>query len=168
MMRGIPAKILSDRIDELIDCFKLKDILKRRVRTLPWGPGQRLALACAMLAGPKLLLVDEILARGDFYSAMVILENIIKYVNEGNACIWSTGRLQEALNLAGGQPDPAELALTCGWDYTAPGDFSLNSHCKPGYTGYLNKGDLNLYTAVEFNDAVQGLKKGTESIGNGW
>lgn len=176
MMRGMAARDLNRRTDQLVDSLGLEEFLRRTVRTLPWGPKQRLALACAMLAGPKLLLVDEILSGDDYQSVVLILKNIVSYINKGNTCVWATGRLREAALIAEGQPGMAELARTGVWDKVAPGDnvpaagnslyaWPENMDCPPGAIGCLHQGKLSVYSPGEFTGLVSG--KGTGPAGNG-
>ena len=47
------------RVDELLDAVGLADAGRRSVRSLSGGEQQRVALAAALVAGPRLLLADE-------------------------------------------------------------------------------------------------------------
>lgn len=100
MMQGMASRNLMERFETIVENFHLGNVLNRRVGRIPWGPRQRLALGCAMLSRPALLLVDDILHHGDIESTRIIVENVTEHVNQGHTCIWATSRSPEALNLA--------------------------------------------------------------------
>ena len=100
MMQGMASRNLMERFETIVENFHLGNVLNRRVGRIPWGPRQRLALGCAMLTRPALLLVDDILHHGDIESTRIIVENVTEHVNQGHTCIWATSRSPEALNLA--------------------------------------------------------------------
>lgn len=102
MIRGMDARELHRRIEESLASLGLADVRRERARRLPWGMRGRLALACALLGGPRLLLVDDILSRGDPVSSRLIVESVRRYVADGGACVWCTARPAEAVDLAAG------------------------------------------------------------------
>lgn len=71
------------------DC-ELEDYLKTPVTLLKHGVYQRLALACALLNKPQLLLLDEPVQDFDLYSRQVILREIKEFLAAGNTCIWAS------------------------------------------------------------------------------
>ncbi|MDI6711225.1 MAG: ATP-binding cassette domain-containing protein [Bacillota bacterium] len=123
LIRGMDGRSLRRRMEELAAELRLGGVWRDRVRRLPWGPRRRLALACALVAAPRLLLVDDILFRGDPESSRMITDTVRSYVAAGNACVWATGRRDEAAALAGGG---ARVALLDGGRLTVcddPGEF---------------------------------------------
>jgi ABC-2 type transport system ATP-binding protein len=52
---GVPRS----RVDEVIDLAGLHDVAHRRAGTLSLGQGQRLGIASALLADPRVLILDE-------------------------------------------------------------------------------------------------------------
>jgi len=92
LIRGMDWRSLRRRMDELAAELHLGGVWRDRVRHLPWGPRRRLALACALVSAPRLLLVDDILFRSDPESDRIITAAVRSYVDAGNACVWATGR----------------------------------------------------------------------------
>ena len=69
---------------------ELGDYLKTPVTLLDHGVYQRLAMACALLNRPQLLLLDEPVQDFDLYSRQVILREIKEFLAAGNTCIWAS------------------------------------------------------------------------------
>lgn len=109
MMKGMSPQELNHRVPSVVEALQLENALRHRAGRLPWGAQQRLALACAILNNPRLLLVDDILSRGDPESTEVIVRSTRAHVAQGNTCIWATGRLPEVFDLAAS--DHVEIGL---------------------------------------------------------
>lgn len=56
---GATHGIGSGRVDEVIDLVGLQDVARKRAGGFSLGMGQRLGIACALLADPRTLLLDE-------------------------------------------------------------------------------------------------------------
>ena len=56
---ALPRRERAPRIDELLRVYRLAERQKQRAGTLSGGQKQRLALACAVLHRPEILLLDE-------------------------------------------------------------------------------------------------------------
>jgi ABC-2 type transport system ATP-binding protein len=80
----------KEDIQRVGTAFELEDYLKTPVTLLDHGVYQRLALACALLNRPQLLLLDEPVQDFDLYSRQVILREIKKFLAAGNTCIWAS------------------------------------------------------------------------------
>jgi ABC-2 type transport system ATP-binding protein len=58
-MLAAESRVSDERVDEIIEYIGLKDVAKKRAKTFSLGMAQRLGLAGAVLADPKVLLLDE-------------------------------------------------------------------------------------------------------------
>jgi ABC-2 type transport system ATP-binding protein len=56
---GVPAGERKRRTEELLDFSRLGDFVKRRAGALSGGMKQKLALSCALIHTPKVLVLDE-------------------------------------------------------------------------------------------------------------
>ncbi|MFZ9693370.1 MAG: ATP-binding cassette domain-containing protein [Candidatus Nanopelagicales bacterium] len=58
-MLAAESRVSDARVDEIIEYMGLRDVAKKRTKTFSLGMSQRLGLAGAVLADPKVLLLDE-------------------------------------------------------------------------------------------------------------
>ena len=58
-LQGLPARKVRGHIDELIELFDLREKERTTARKLSRGMQQKLALACALIRGTEVLLLDE-------------------------------------------------------------------------------------------------------------
>jgi ABC-2 type transport system ATP-binding protein/lipopolysaccharide transport system ATP-binding protein len=63
---GYPQEMLKERFDEIIDFAELKDFVDVPVKNFSSGMTTRLGFSIATIYIPDILIVDEILAVGDF------------------------------------------------------------------------------------------------------
>lgn len=84
----------SQNIRQVVEQLELQDYLNDPIDTLEEGVYQRLALACALLNAPKLLLVDELIDGLDFHSHNLIIKAIKNYLYGGGTCLWAFNRLE--------------------------------------------------------------------------
>jgi ABC-2 type transport system ATP-binding protein len=78
---------LKDRVDELLEDFRLTSLIKRKTGSLSAGQKTRLQLAKALLNKPEILLLDEPTASLDPESADWIREYLKKYQYETHATV---------------------------------------------------------------------------------
>lgn len=96
----VPSKELKNRINMLIDMFKLKDRVSDKVGTLSKGLRQRVALIRSLLHDPSILLLDQPTSDLDPVMAKSI-RDIIRSLNkeEGKTILVCTHNLNEAEEL---------------------------------------------------------------------
>ncbi len=97
-VRGRPAPI---RLDAIVELLGLGALLERRVRELSGGERQRVALGRALLAQPRLLLLDEPLASLDVKRRDEVLPYLERLRDElGIPIIYVSHDFDEVLRLA--------------------------------------------------------------------
>ncbi|APC09530.1 ATP-binding cassette domain-containing protein [Neomoorella thermoacetica] len=107
-----------ENIDRLIERLELGEVLNQPAGSLEAGLYQRLALACALLNNPRLLIADELIGAIDLDSRRIILRELETFLAGGGTCIWAfsnaeflphTGRVGwlEKGKIAFYQPDEA-------------------------------------------------------------
>tara|TARA_R110002126_G_scaffold11114_33_gene50536 strand:+ start:11210 stop:12415 length:1206 start_codon:yes stop_codon:yes gene_type:complete len=65
VLLGHGRKAMRKRVDEVIEFAGVQEAADAPVRTWSTGMAMRLGFACAVLAGPEVLVLDEVLAVGD-------------------------------------------------------------------------------------------------------
>jgi ABC-2 type transport system ATP-binding protein len=95
-LRGVFGNQRQERIRNLLEATNLKNFTSRLAGNLSGGMKQKLALACTLVANPKILLLDEVSVGVDPISRHELIEIIRNLASEGSAVIWSTTYLDEA------------------------------------------------------------------------
>ena len=91
-----PAKDRKGRIDELLKNYDLIDQRKQLAGTMSGGQKQRLALSCAVLHRPELLLLDEPTSAVDPQSRRDFWANLFRLAESGTTIMVSTHYMEEA------------------------------------------------------------------------
>ena len=91
-------KNANDDFDELLNFTTLKPFKNRPAGALSGGMKQKLGLACALLAQPKLLILDEPSVGVDPLSRIELLELVKKHISQKTCVIWSSSYLDESYN----------------------------------------------------------------------
>ncbi len=63
---GFPRQMMRDRFDEIVDFSEMREFLDVPMKNYSSGMVARVAFAVATITRPDILIVDEILAVGDF------------------------------------------------------------------------------------------------------
>ncbi|NYT83903.1 ABC transporter ATP-binding protein [Alcaligenaceae bacterium] len=95
-LRGMDANQHADLFTELLDFTRLGPFTKRLAGKLSGGMKQKLGLACALMARPKVLLLDEPSVGVDPVSRQDLWRMVQALTDEGMAVVWSTAYLDEA------------------------------------------------------------------------
>ncbi len=93
---SFPKADRKNRIDELLVNYDLADQRKQMAGTLSGGQKQRLALACAVLHRPELLLLDEPTSAVDPQSRRDFWANLFRLAENGTTILVSTHYMDEA------------------------------------------------------------------------
>ncbi|MGC9157015.1 MAG: ABC transporter ATP-binding protein [Candidatus Micrarchaeia archaeon] len=92
---GIEKRQALERIDKLLSMLGAGEFVKRKVSTLSRGTKQKIAVCRALLANPRLLVLDEPTAFLDPESAEKLREALAELVKEGTTVVYATQRLDE-------------------------------------------------------------------------
>ena len=95
-LRGIFGKEKKQQIEILLEKTNLKNFSERLAGRLSGGMKQKLALACTLIAKPKILLLDEVSVGVDPISRQDLIAIVKDLSSSGTAVIWSTTYLDEA------------------------------------------------------------------------
>lgn len=95
-LRGMDVKQHTDLFAELLEFTRLGPFTERLAGNLSGGMKQKLGLACALMARPKVLLLDEPSVGVDPVSRQDLWRMVEALTDDGMAVIWSTAYLDEA------------------------------------------------------------------------
>jgi ABC-2 type transport system ATP-binding protein len=94
-MLGTEASVPTTRVDEVLRLVGLEDVARKRPSGFSLGMGQRLGLAGAILASPKVLLLDEPANGLDPQSIQWLRDFLQEYAQQGNVVFVSSHLLSE-------------------------------------------------------------------------
>lgn len=98
---GLEGEVLHNRIEELLDLFKLREHRKKRIYELSLGLKSRACLAKALIHDPHLLLLDEPTSSVDVQAATAIRDYIKKLAEKGGKTVLlTTHNMFEAQQMA--------------------------------------------------------------------
>ena len=89
-LRGLDARLVKRRSTDLAVAFGLEDAFGRLVSDYSAGMTKKIALACAMIHSPRLLVLDEPFESVDPVSAANITTILQKYVASGGTVVLSS------------------------------------------------------------------------------
>jgi ABC-2 type transport system ATP-binding protein len=93
---GVPRKVRTSRVAELIELAGLADYTRYLTRNLSGAWRQRLALACAIVHNPPMLFLDEATAGVDPVSRREFWDLIYRMAGEGVSVLATTHYMDEA------------------------------------------------------------------------
>jgi ABC-2 type transport system ATP-binding protein len=89
-LRGIEPKVLTERVDELLDVMQLNDAERTLVVDYSTGMRKKIGLATALLHRPRLLVLDEPFEAVDPVSAAALKTILQRFVAAGGSVILSS------------------------------------------------------------------------------
>jgi len=95
-LRGLDRGATSRLFEQLLHFTGLGPFIGRLAGKLSGGMKQKLGLACALMARPQLLLLDEPSVGVDPVSRQDLWDMVQELAGEGMAVVWSTAYLDEA------------------------------------------------------------------------
>ena len=95
-LRGLGAREAEAAFPRLLHFTGLQPFAKRLAGRLSGGMKQKLGLACALMARPKVLLLDEPSVGVDPISRRELWAMVQEMAGEGMAVVWATAYLEEA------------------------------------------------------------------------
>jgi ABC-2 type transport system ATP-binding protein len=90
MLRGLDSETVRHRSADLAAAFGLEDALNRLVADYSAGMTKKIALACAMIHSPRMLVLDEPFESVDPVSAVNVTEILQRYVASGGTVLLSS------------------------------------------------------------------------------
>ncbi|BDZ55994.1 hypothetical protein GCM10025870_30670 [Agromyces marinus] len=89
-LRGLDHRTVLERSADLADAFGLDDALDRLVADYSAGMTKKIALACAMIHSPRVLVLDEPFESVDPVSAANLTDILERYVGGGGTVLLSS------------------------------------------------------------------------------
>lgn len=90
LLRGMDPAVVDQRAAELLDVLALADAGRTLVVDYSAGMKKKIGLACALLHGPRLLVLDEPFEAVDPVSAALIRDILARYVTGGGTVVFSS------------------------------------------------------------------------------
>lgn len=90
VLRGLDAQTVRTRSADLVSAFGLDEAINRLVADYSAGMTKKIALACAMIHSPRLLVLDEPFEAVDPVSAANLIEILQRYVAAGGTVVLSS------------------------------------------------------------------------------
>ncbi|MFG1676278.1 ABC transporter ATP-binding protein [Micromonospora sp. NPDC049282] len=90
LLRGMDPAVVDQRAAELLDVLALSDAGRTLVVDYSAGMKKKIGLACALLHGPRLLVLDEPFEAVDPVSAALIRDILHRYVTGGGTVVFSS------------------------------------------------------------------------------
>lgn len=81
-IRFLRKEDIQIKIDKISKAFNIQDILHLKAKTISGGEQQRVAICCALVDTPQLLLLDEPLAHLDQINSRLIKEYLWRFVKK--------------------------------------------------------------------------------------
>jgi len=97
---GVMGKEASERVDETLERFRLREYRRQYPRSLSGGERERVALASVIVANPKVLLLDEPTRGMDHTLKTELMALLNDYRRRGNTVVLATHDVETAAEYA--------------------------------------------------------------------
>jgi len=98
-LHGLSGAALEKRVDELVELLDMKDIANRRTEGFSQGERMKVALARALVHGPRNVLLDEPTNGLDVMSTRAVRTLIRRLKSQGHCVLFSSHVMQEVAAL---------------------------------------------------------------------
>ncbi len=95
-IHGFGRRARRERIGEVVEQFRLEDLIDMRVGPMSGGQKRRIALAAAVLTDPELLILDEPTSEVDPNTRGEMWEHFFQLAHQGKTLLLSTHLMDEA------------------------------------------------------------------------
>lgn len=95
-LHGVPKKLIKDRAEVLLKASGMLQFSDRAAGKLSGGMKQKLALCCALIHEPKILILDEPTNGVDPVSRREFWQILNRFATSGTAVVYATSYLDEA------------------------------------------------------------------------
>ena len=92
---GLQKKEIDAKLGDIVDFAEIEDAIDAPVRTYSSGMQVRLGFAVATALNPDILLIDEVLAVGDFRFRQKSIARIQKFLSHGGSAIFISHNLAQ-------------------------------------------------------------------------
>ncbi len=96
---GHTEKYMADHFDEIVDFAEIGDFLDSPIKNFSSGMTARLGFAIATMVRPEILIVDEILAVGDFKFREKCQERMNRMLSGGTTLLFVSHNIEEVKKL---------------------------------------------------------------------
>ena len=93
---GMPKTAIEENIKKVSELFELKELLKRKIKTLSGGQRRRVDIARALIHNPKILIMDEPTTGLDPQTRSLLWDVIAKLREDGLSVFLTTHYMEEA------------------------------------------------------------------------
>lgn len=93
-LKGLDKKCIEERLDVLLERFKISEYKNRKIKELSKGNQQKVQFITAILHEPKLLILDEPFSGLDPINVEEFMKMINELKNKGTSIIFSSHRME--------------------------------------------------------------------------
>ena len=93
-LKGLDQKCIEERLDVLLERFKISEYKNRKIKELSKGNQQKVQFITAILHEPKLLILDEPFSGLDPINVEEFMKMINELKNKGTSIIFSSHRME--------------------------------------------------------------------------